>query len=64
VIAAAGLTAAQLLEVLRARVDQTEVRGDESSDGPAEQVVADADLEWFADREEQRDERAFWGGAA
>jgi hypothetical protein len=31
--------------------------GDEASDGPGEPCIAPADLDWFADRAAERDER-------
>lgn len=31
--------------------------GDEASDGPPEPCIADADLDWFADRAADREER-------
>lgn len=60
---ASGEAATRALHILRAIVSETTTAADEPSDGPPEEVVADADQEWFADRAERRDERAFWGAA-
>lgn len=60
---APSLDPATLLATLKALVsDRTTT--DQASDGPPERVIAQADLDHLADREEARDERARWGGAA